>query len=297
MRRLFALLVIGLIHLLFIWEGDILFSYALAGFVLLWLLKLGRTNTLTSIMIWYCSPLLLLAIWGYLTPSEANTQALMNEIANETLIFGHSSYGEVVQWRLSKFVNDFLSILFQLPMTVAMFMLGVLLYRSNLVKPLSNPSLKSLCYAVLLWVSGLMLMLLSVWIAPEINPVNNDWLFAKINILNMLAGPLMCLGYFFGLRYLWTINWSQRILQNFAPLGKMALSNYLSQSIIGTFIFYGYGLGYYQQLPRAWHIPFALGLVYFQILFSAWWLNRFTMGPIEYIWRWLTYGKRPKFVL
>ncbi|MBP6310016.1 MAG: DUF418 domain-containing protein, partial [Arenimonas sp.] len=217
--------------------------------------------------------------------------------ANEALIFGHSSYGEVIQWRLSQFVNDFLSILFQLPMTVAMFMLGVWLYRRNLVIPLNNPSLKSLCYAVLLWVSGLMLMLLSVWIAPEINPVNIDWQFAKINILNMLAGPLMCLGYFFGLRYLWSIDWAQRILQNFAPLGKMALTNYLGQSIISTFIFYGYGLGYYQQLPRAWHIPFALALVAVQMLLSKWWLNRFTMGPIEFIWRWLTYGKRPKFVL
>ena len=297
MRRLFALLVIGLIHLLLIWEGDILFSYALAGFVLLWLLKSGTTNTLTSIMVWYCSPLLLLAIWGYFTPSDANMQALVNEIANETRIFGHSSYGEVMQWRLSQFVNDFLSILFQLPMTVAMFMLGVWLYRNNLVIPLSNPSQKSLGCAALLWVSGLLLMLLSIWIAPEINPVNTDWIFAKINILNLLAGPLMCLGYFFGLRYLWSINWAQRILQKFAPLGKMALSNYLSQSIILTFIFYGYGLGYYQQLPRALHIPFALGLVILQILLSTWWLNRFSMGPIEYIWRWLTYGKRPKFVL
>ncbi len=297
MRRLFALLVIGLIHLLLIWEGDILFSYALAGFVLLWLLKSGTTSSLASIMIWYCSPLLLLAIWGYLTPTNTSTQALVNELANETLIFGHSSYGEVIQWRLSQFVNDFLSILFQLPMTVAMFMLGVWLYRRNLVIPLNNPSLKSLCYAVLLWVSGLMLMLLSVWIDPEINPVNIDWLFAKINILNMLAGPLMCLGYFFGLRYLWSIDWAQRILQNFAPLGKMALTNYLGQSIISTFIFYGYGLGYYQQLPRAWHIPFALALVAVQMLLSKWWLNRFTMGPIEFIWRWLTHGKRPKFVL
>ena len=96
MRRLFTLLVIGLIHLLLIWEGDILFSYALAGFVLLWLLKSGTTSSLASIMIWYCSPLLLLAIWGHLSPSDASTQALVNELANETLIFGHSSYGEVI---------------------------------------------------------------------------------------------------------------------------------------------------------------------------------------------------------
>ena len=89
---------------------------------------------------------------------------------------------------------------------------------------------------------------------------------------------------------------SSSVPRALAPAGRMALTNYLAQSVICTFIFSGYGLGYFQQLPRAWHIPFALGLITLQTLFSTWWLSRFTMGPAEYLCRWLTYGKRPKFV-
>ena len=106
----------------------------------------------------------------------------------------------------------------------------------------------------------------------------------------------MCVGMFLGLRWFWGTQSGRRCLQPLAPMGRMALSNYLAQSVICTLIFYGYGLGHYQQLPRAWHIPFALALVAVQAVFSAWWLKRFSMGPVEYLWRWATYGKRPKFV-
>ena len=296
-RRLFALLGIGLIHLLLIWEGDILFAYALAGFVLLWLLKSGRTSSLPAIIVLYCAPLALLALAGAFSPGDASPRSLAVELAEETRIFGHASYSNVLHWRLGNFGQDFFSTVFLLPMTVAMFALGVRFYRNGLVQPLLGKDSSSIILPAVLWSSGLALMLLSIWIAPEINPLRTDWQFAKVNILNLLAGPLMCLGYFFGLRHWWSIDAGRKVLQFFAPLGRMALSNYISQSIICTLIFYGYGLGYYQQLPRVWHIPFAVALIALQTAFSTWWLKRYSMGPAEYIWRWLTYGKRPKFVL
>ena len=79
-------------------------------------------------------------------------------------------------------------------------------------------------------------------------------------------------------------------------MGRMALSNYLAQSLICTLIFNGYGFGAYQQLSRAWHIPTAIAVIACQVMFSRFWLQRFSMGPVEYFWRWATYGKRPKFV-
>lgn len=296
-RRLSALLGIGLIHLLLIWEGDILFTYALAGFVLLWLLKSGRTSSLPAIIALYCAPLALLALAGLSSHIDVGSRGLAVELAKETRILGHASYSAVLNWRLGHFGQDLFSSLFLLPMTIAMFALGVRFYRKGLVKPLPCPDKMALLHAAMFWVPGLALMMLSIWVAPEINPIRTDWLFAKVNILNLLAGPLMCLGYFFGLKYLWSLDAGKKLLGRFVPLGRMALTNYLSQSIICTAIFYGYGLGYYQQLPRAWHLPFALALISVQIIVSRWWLNRFSMGPAEYVWRWLTYRKRPKFVL
>jgi uncharacterized protein len=73
----------------------------------------------------------------------------------------------------------------------------------------------------------------------------------------------------------------------------MALTNYLMQSVICTLVFYGYGLGYFEQLPRAWQPLFVLAVFVLQVLLSRWWLSRFRYGPMEWLWRWLTYLERP----
>lgn len=61
--------------------------------------------------------------------------------------------------------------------------------------------------------------------------------------------------------------------------------------MVCTWIFYGYGLGYFEQLPRAWQPVFALALFGLQVLLSRWWLSRFRFGPMEWLWRSLTYLK------
>lgn len=296
-RRLFFLMLIGLCHLWLIWEGDILFSYALAGFVLLGWQRSGGDFGLPAIIAWFCTPLLVLAGIGMLNGAGSEADGHFNRLLSEQIqIMGSGSYAEAVQWRIGKFGQDLASNIFLLPMTVALFALGVRIYRQGLAMPLPQADSASLRHAAMHWGAGLLLMLLSVWIAPEIDPTGSDSLFAIINILNLLAGALMSVGMFFGLRWCWATPAGRRILRPLAPAGRMALSNYLTHSILCTLIFYGYGFGFYQQLPRVWHIPFALALIAAQAVFSAWWLDRFSMGPVEYLWRWATYGRRPKFV-
>ena len=76
-----------------------------------------------------------------------------------------------------------------------------------------------------------------------------------------------------------------------APVGRMALTNYLLQSVIATFIFYGHGLGLYGKISRAEQWLFVLGIWAFEIVFSRWWLKRFKFGPFEWLWRSLSYWK------
>jgi uncharacterized membrane protein YeiB len=77
-----------------------------------------------------------------------------------------------------------------------------------------------------------------------------------------------------------------------APFGRMALTNYLTQSLVMSSVFLGYGLGYW-GLGRAWQLVFALALCGVQIAFSHWWLARFRYGPAEWLWRAVTYMKVP----
>jgi uncharacterized protein len=83
----------------------------------------------------------------------------------------------------------------------------------------------------------------------------------------------------------------ERLLRWLAPAGRMALSNYLLQSLVCTLIFYGYGLGYFERLSRAWQVPFVLALFVVQVLLSHAWLKRYRFGPMEWLWRSLTYLK------
>jgi uncharacterized protein len=84
--------------------------------------------------------------------------------------------------------------------------------------------------------------------------------------------------------------WMKRWL---APAGRMALTNYLLQSVVGTLLFYQYGLGLWGQVSRAWQFALVIAVFALQLVFSRWWLRRFRFGPVEWLWRWATYGHRP----
>jgi uncharacterized protein len=76
----------------------------------------------------------------------------------------------------------------------------------------------------------------------------------------------------------------------FRAVGRMALTNYLMQSVVMTSIFYGYGLGLYGDVPRFAQMLFVAGLITVQLVASPWWLARFRFGPVEWLWRSTTYG-------
>ena len=114
------------------------------------------------------------------------------------------------------------------------------------------------------------------------------------SVLTAIANLLMCLGYLaWLLRGLNGGGLAARALAWIAPAGRMALTNYLTQSLVCTTIFAGYGLGYFEELPRAWQVPFALALFALQVVASRAWLARFRHGPVEWGWRALTYGRLP----
>ncbi|MFA6985331.1 MAG: DUF418 domain-containing protein, partial [Arenimonas sp.] len=74
--------------------------------------------------------------------------------------------------------------------------------------------------------------------------------------------------------------------------GRMALTNYLMQSVIGTLFFYGYGLGNW-GMGRAWQVLFVAVVISLQLAWSHWWLARFRYGPMEWLWRAITYWRAP----
>mgnify|MGYP001002104615 FL=1 len=117
------------------------------------------------------------------------------------------------------------------------------------------------------------------------------WKLLLATAAHNLGAPLLMLAYVsaFCLLALSPV-WGKR-LQVLAPVGQMALSNYLTQSIVCTLIFYGYGLGLFGQMGAAAGIGLTIVIYLLQIPVSHWWMRRFKYGPAEWLWRSLTYGK------
>lgn len=111
-------------------------------------------------------------------------------------------------------------------------------------------------------------------------------------ILFMTGQYAMAAGYLgITMRLLSSESWSRR-LSKFAPLGRMALTNYIMHSVILTTVFYGYAGGMYGQISRAPQMLIVVAIILVQLYISAWWLKRYRFGPLEWLWRSLTYMQR-----
>ncbi len=293
LRRSSGLLLIGLLHALLLWAGDILVAYALLSFVLLafreaprsWLPALGTAAYLGAAVL----ILLLGAVMSLLPAAEAAKLAdtAQASIEAQRQAYAHGSYGVAVLQRLRDFGTALGALMIVGPQVLGMFLIGAWFARSGAIaRPTEHPRL----FAGLRWGAlpiGLALMLLSVWWLPYVAPGRFDLRSTGTYALNAVAGLLMCLGYL-----AWGVRWSA-YLRCLAPAGRMALTNYLGQSLICTLVFYGYGLGWFEQMGRAWQLLFAAALFAVQVLLSHCWLRYFRFGPVEWLWRAITYLQLP----
>jgi uncharacterized protein len=138
---------------------------------------------------------------------------------------------------------------------------------------------------------GLPLNLVYALASEAVSRVVPGWLSLLAQAALTAGAPLLSLGYAAGLALLLLRpGWSDRL----APLqaaGRLALSNYLLQSTICTLIFYGYGLGRFGQVQAAGGLLLTLVIYAGQLLLSGWWLGHFASGPVEWLWRSLSYGR------
>ena len=303
-RRSAVLLGIGLLHALLIWSGDILVSYALVGVCLLpfWQAN-ARWMLFPGILVFLAGPAMLLAygLLAWVMGQSPESAAVWNEalegqfekigalVAQADQVYASGTWLEALEVRAQEWLVTLSGLPLMGALVLGMFLIGAALVRSGaMVEPAVWPRLFSVFRWVLLPV-GIAVMALSCWVAPHVPLDSFTLTTATGQALWMLASGLMCLGYLGWLVKLFTAPAGQRISAWLAPAGRMALSNYLLQSIVCTLIFYSYGLGWYGQMPRALQPVLVLGLFVLQVWGSRLWLTHFRFGPVEWIWRSLTY--------
>ncbi len=302
-RRLVVLLGFGLAHGLLLWMGDILSFYALSGM----LLPLFRKAKPRSLIVWVLCLLGLQALifvalggltWATRTFAPADLarslegirQGAVHDATKAIQAYGSGPYGSLFRTRARELASNYGFCLLLLTHIFSMFLLGLWAWKRRVLQaPAEHSALHS---RLLLWGLGLGLplnALIAWWSRGGMVSGMHLSLFGLS--LNALASPLLTFGYIALVLRLYR---SPRLSGWVEPLhwsGRMALTNYLIHSLVMTTVFYFYGLGLYGRLRLHWSLLIALGVALAQLPLSRWWLNRHSMGPAEWLWRRLTYGR------
>ena len=132
-------------------------------------------------------------------------------------------------------------------------------------------------------------------ISRSLSVANSPSLNALAEILRSPAALLLAAGYCAGIVLALQRPWGRRVFGIFAPVGRMALTNYLAQGLLYAFVMFGVGpgLGLAGRIGSAAVLAICIAFFAFQTAFSHWWLARYRFGPMEWVWRTLTYGERP----
>ncbi len=363
LRRMGALFLLGMLHMVLLWSGDILHDYAVGGLLLLGWVALLRWRRLRRFdtdrflrrfsLIAIALPLVVVAAVGFgygLThdPSESRRawqerqqaepriEAMLaqakagkrdlttdpkkkgkvdldklspaqrieklaepharrraehdQDVADEIKSFKQPSYWVATRFRAEESLRKLAKTpFFALFILFPIFLFGFWLIRSGVVR---DPEPHLPAYRIVALVGLLFGFIFSVGAYTIIHhPVTRLVnAFTAIGFMMTLLGQLlMAAGYLaFFVLAMHRPRWRER-LRWLAPMGRMALTNYLMHSLILTTLFYGYGFAQFGRISRAPQMLMVVAIIAMQALLSRWWLSRFQYGPLEWLWRCITY--------
>lgn len=301
LRRLVALLFFGAVHMLIFWTGDVLHMYALLGMLLV-LLRNRSDRTIIALIAMCLSFPIALGVFKMLTVDMADLQHLESAfttwLSSNDIAYGTGSFIDAMHehtretWFLyTDPASVEYTLAFYVQLTTTM-LLGFLIGRHRIAQRI--PELMPQIVRVQYWSLGIGIgsALLLAYGEETVSPIEfsvksiivaMSYVICRLALMTFYVTTLVRLAQ----RPVW-----QRRLSSIAIVGRMPLTNYLLQTAIATTIFYGWGLGFWNRGgPLTW-LLLALGIFFIvQIPFSVWWLNRFDYGPMEYLWRVLTYGR------
>ncbi|MFL5481955.1 MAG: DUF418 domain-containing protein [Gemmatimonadaceae bacterium] len=305
-RRSAALLAIGIVHGTLIWSGDILTIYALVAFALVMFRTAStRTILIAAALLWFIGPLIvrdLMFLSGlrFMVPGLSWTA--------RTAIYGHGTWlqiervrvGEYLDWLRNFGLTSYVSIL-------ASFLIGLWSIKSGyLRRVIDEPRVtrRLLALSLVAAAIGYASWNFAGRIWPPVLPTGPmqpfpypHFQFAMLRafVLKFFdwATEGTAIAYACILLLIWQRPRGERVLRPLAATGRMALTTYLTQSIVCTLLFYSYGLGWYGRVGVSGCFLLTLILFASQMVASTWWLARFRYGPVEWVWRTITYGRAP----
>jgi uncharacterized protein len=266
-----------------LWWGDILRDYALMGVLLLFTRKWSAATLawsgLVLSIVWIVVPTITIGV----SEAEANQQ-VYTAFSSQSFVeafYGNASY----DWQ------QFVRFPWTLPFILSRFLIGGAAGRAGvLADPAAHRSMLRR-----ISIAGVIVGFVSTGVLLALDDTTNPWFVEDARGWNLLIG-LNTLGFsiayacWFALLFI-RPRW-YAVLRHLAPVGRMCLTNYLTQTIVCVIVFYGFGFGVGPRFGMpgvfaAWAIIFGA-----QMILSPIWLARVRFGPAEWVWRSFTYGRR-----
>ena len=327
-RRTFWLGIFGLLDIfVLLWLGDVLFAYALAGAILYLLRNFSpRSQIIASLVLvvlmsafylvtgsqfresrsmgdqisssdssateFSAEQLAIAALWAEMEGDfDPGTEAI-----DEELLQRQGGYGDNLEFTLKKSVQFFIFIIpvYLIWDALALMLLGMALFKLNVLD-----ASRSVGFYIRMAIAGF-----AIGLAINLYEVITYWQsdfdilvgFPFIRPTYHLGRMGMAAGYLAVIMLCCKLSILPWLMSSLAAVGRMALTNYLSHSLICLVLFTGVGFSLLGNIDRWQLYPIVFVIWLFQLLFSPWWLKRYKFGPVEWLWRFLTYGKAPDMV-
>lgn len=295
-KRITFLLLFGLIHAYLLWHGDILVTYALCGF---WVFLLRRKSVKTLLI----TGIILLFIPFLLYLGTGFSLENMPEESVADIMESWAPPAEKIQQEINAFQGNWVEQMkFRVPISLemqtflfffllgwkasGMMLIGMAFYKNGILSYQKSPayyrSLALICIPL-----GLIFSAFGV----RYNFANNWSMESSMffgYLFNYVGATIMAIGYI-GLISLFSHR--KVMISLFQPAGRMAFSSYILQSLICTLLFYGHGLGLHSELNRIQQLLVVFAVWIIVISFAKLWLSYYRFGPVEWLWRTLTYGR------
>jgi uncharacterized protein len=314
-RRMFWLLVFGMLHAYFLWWGDILVTYALAGLFIFPFRKLGvrvqvaiGVAILTALLIAnliladQLQALYLAATAPGATPAALKAWQEASQLVAPPKALGNleiagfrGGFMDALQVRAqaAKLLQLYLMPTDEIPEAIGQMFLGMALFRSGFF----TLRWSSRAYSAAILVGYLLAAPATAWLAWRIQQSNFEPLtLNRLEAWQQVSRPLIALAHAGVLLLMVRAGAAQAVVNRLAAAGRMAFSNYLVTSIITTLVFCGFGLGLYGRLSRFQELAVVAGVWVFILVWSKPWLERFHYGPFEWAWRSLVRWSPQPFV-
>ncbi|HEV2669468.1 MAG TPA: DUF418 domain-containing protein, partial [Gemmatimonadales bacterium] len=299
-RRLGVLFLIGVAHFLLVWDGDILHDYAQNGFLLLLFRRRSLKTLLVAAGVLLSLPVLLYglttynSITGHVPPQARQWIAYETGVDDQETeaadrVYARGTYAEMVTVRARELPRD-VSPDTDDAYVLALFLLGLYAGRRRIFHNIAahRPFIRRVQrWGLLIGIAGNA----AFAVGGSFDPAPTSVVQNVGRMCLVLAAPALMLFYASTIMLLTQVETWRRRLAPLAAVGRTALSNYLLQSLICTMIFFSYGLGLFGKVGPALGLLLTVTIFLIQVPLSVWWLERYQFGPVEWLWRSLTYWR------